>query len=76
MCDNAYKSDLATTIYFCGVTVSGLLFGFLADKYGRRPVVGFTLVSSGAVGVAIVIFRNYVAFVVLRFLLGFLIQVV
>ena len=75
MCDDAYKSDLATTIYFCGVMLSGLLFGYIADKYGRKPVIGFTLFTSGLLGVGIFIFRNYVAFVILRFLLGFLMQV-
>lgn len=75
VCDDAYKSDLATTIYFSGVAFSGFLFGLLADKYGRKPVIGFTLVSSGVVGVAIVIFKNYVAFVILRFFMGFLMQV-
>lgn len=74
VCDDAYKSDLATTIYFTGVTVSGPLFGVLADKYGRKPVIGFTMFASGVVSLAIAIFRSYVAFVTLRFILGFLIQ--
>ncbi|XP_028407610.1 solute carrier family 22 member 5-like [Dendronephthya gigantea] len=34
VCDDAYKTNLATTIYFCGVLVGGLLFGTLSDKFG------------------------------------------
>ena len=76
MCDDAYKSDLTTTIYFAGVMLGGVVFGILADKYGRKRVVMLALLSSGIVGVAtFVLRRNYFAFIILRFLLGFLMQV-
>ena len=75
VCENAYKSDLASTMYFCGVMLGGPFFGYMADKYGRKPVLGFTLFASSIIGVAIFIFRNYISFVILRFCLGFFIQV-
>lgn len=75
MCDDAYKSDLATTIYFAGVMMGGVVFGILADKYGRKRVVISTLFLSGILGIVTFVFRTYVAYVVLRFFLGFLMQV-
>jgi MFS family permease len=75
VCDDAYKADLATTIYFCGVTLGGILFGVPADKFGRKPIIAVTLLATGIIGMAIFIFRTYVAFVVLRFCLGLVIQV-
>lgn len=75
VCDDAYKADLATTIYFCGVTLGGIFFGILADKFGRKPIIAVTLLATGITGMAIFIFRTYIAFVVLRFFLGFFIQV-
>ena len=57
------------------MTLSGPLFGFLADRYGRKCIIGFTLLSSSVIGVAIFIFRSYIAYVILRFFLGFVLQV-
>jgi MFS family permease len=75
VCDDAYKSELATTIYFGGVLVGSLTYGFLADKYGRKPSLAIAQLSAGVLGFAIFIFRNYYAFVILRFFLGIQVQV-
>jgi MFS family permease len=76
VCDDAYKSDLTTTIYFAGVMLGGVVFGILADKYGRKRVVMLALLCSGIVGVATFALRtSYTAFIILRFFLGFLMQV-
>ena len=75
MCDDAYKSDLATTVYFAGVMIGGIAFGILADKYGRKRVVIVTLFLSGIVGVVTFLLRTFSAYIVLRFFLGFFMQV-
>ena len=75
MCDDAYKSDLATTVYFAGVMIGGVAFGILADKYGRKRVVIVTLFLSGIVGVVTFLLRTFSAYIVLRFFLGFFMQV-
>ncbi|XP_046854931.1 solute carrier family 22 member 5-like isoform X2 [Xenia sp. Carnegie-2017] len=74
VCDDSYKANLATTIYFCGVLLGGLVFGTLSDKFGRRPVLLICLFSSSVVGLLLFLIDNYVAFVVLRFILGVLLQ--
>ena len=75
MCDDAYKSDLATTVYFAGVMIGGIAFGILADEYGRKRVVIVTLFLSGIVGVVTFLLRTFSAYIVLRFFLGFFMQV-
>ena len=62
-------------MYFAGVMIGGVVFGILADKYGRKRVVILTLLFSGIVSVATFILRTYAAFITLRFFLGFLMQV-
>ncbi|XP_059147192.1 solute carrier family 22 member 13-like [Physella acuta] len=75
VCSDAYLVDLATTIYFSGVTIGSLVFGDLADRYGRLPVMLFTLYTSSVLGVIIAFSVNYTMFVVLRFLQGLLMQI-
>ena len=75
MCDESYKTSLATTIYFVGVTLGGAIFGTLSDKFGRRPIFIITLCSTPVIGVALFFAKNYIAFVMLRLGLGAFIQV-
>lgn len=39
VCDNAYLPTLSQSIFFCGAIVGGLLFGWIADRYGRIPAL-------------------------------------
>lgn len=75
MCDNVYLGKLATTIYFCGVMVGGLTFGHVADYFGRKPVMLVCLYVPIAIGFGIYFVESYAVFAVLRFFLGFLMQV-
>ena len=76
MCDDAYKNELATTIYFSGVMVGALIYGFFADKYGRKRTLAIAQLSGGILSFGIFIFRNYYAFVILRFFVGIQAQVI
>ena len=75
VCDKKYLVSLATTIYFVGVMIGGILFGTISDKFGRRPVMLTTLYAHIVVGFSIALIPNYAGFVALRFLLGMLMQV-
>ncbi|CAB3998813.1 organic cation transporter -like [Paramuricea clavata] len=74
VCDDAYKVSLATSMYFVGVTLGSLVFGTLSDKYGRRPVFLFTMFCPFVLGLFLFFIKNYIAFVVFRFFLGFVLQ--
>lgn len=75
VCGDAYKTSLATTIYFVGVMLGGLVFGTLSDKFGRRPILLFTMFTPSLIGIMVFFIKNYIAFIILRFVLGFLLQV-
>lgn len=74
VCSQAYLSSLATTIYFCGVMVGGLVFGHLADKLGRKPVMLVSLLLPVVVGVGTSFATSYWMFVAFRFIQGILMQ--
>ena len=75
MCDSKRLASLATTIYFSGVMMGGLLFGFMSDCVGRRPVLLVTLYLPVVVGVGTAFAPSYLIFVLLRFVQGVLLQV-
>ena len=75
VCKYKRYGSLATTVYFGGVMVGGLLFGYLADKFGRKPVMLTTLYIPIIIGAGIAFAPSYIIFVVLRFFQGFFIQV-
>lgn len=74
VCDEKYKVSAATTIYFAGVMIGGAIFGQLADKFGRKPVLLVCLYGHILLGVGVHFASSYDAFVAIRFFLGFLVQ--
>ncbi|XP_041378604.1 organic cation transporter protein-like [Gigantopelta aegis] len=74
VCEDEYLVGLATTIYFCGVMLGGLVFGFLCDLIGRRPIMLLTLYLPIAIGIGIFFAPSYIWFVCLRFVQGTLMQ--
>ncbi|XP_046854532.1 solute carrier family 22 member 6-A-like isoform X1 [Xenia sp. Carnegie-2017] len=74
VCGDAYKSELSTTLYFGGVLVGALLYGGLADKYGRKRCLAIAQVLSGVLSFAVVFIRYFYAYAVLRFFLGIQLQ--
>lgn len=39
VCENAYLPTLSQSIFFVGAIFGGLLFGWIADRYGRIPAL-------------------------------------
>jgi len=70
VCDKNYLVETSQSVFSVGVMVGIFVFTTLADRIGRKPVLlccEFTMI---VLGVAIAFSRNYVTFVVLRFLQG------
>ncbi|CAB1340375.1 unnamed protein product [Coregonus sp. 'balchen'] len=70
VCDNTNLNNIGSSIYMFGLLVGAVLFGFLADKYGRRNIilVGLTIQSTCGVGAAFA--PNFYMYVFLRFVVG------
>lgn len=71
VCENATKPAIAQAIFFVGAIVGGLLFGWMADRFGRIPaLVGCNLVGFVA-GVSTAFSYSFWTFTICRFFLGF-----
>ncbi|XP_023301982.2 organic cation transporter protein-like [Lucilia cuprina] len=71
VCDNAALPTYAQSIFFLGAIVGGLLFGWIADKFGRIPsLIGCNLVGFAA-GVTTAFVSNFWQFALMRFFVGF-----
>lgn len=71
VCENAALPSSAQSIFFIGAIFGGLIFGWIADRYGRIPaLVGANLVGFFA-GVATAFSTTFWEFAVCRFLFGF-----
>ncbi|CAF0964964.1 unnamed protein product [Rotaria magnacalcarata] len=78
VCDRTYFRSLAQIIFFVGYMVGSVVFGVLADKYGRRPVMSFSFILMSVSGFVTAfgpqpifgVFPSYIIFVVARFLLA------
>ena len=57
-------------MFFAGSIVGSLLFGLLADWYGRLPVLVMSNILACGAGVATGFSKGFVDFVIYRFLVG------
>ncbi|KAJ8355687.1 hypothetical protein SKAU_G00184810 [Synaphobranchus kaupii] len=70
VCEKEWLAKLCQPIFMLGVLVGALLFGDIADRVGRRPILMTTSMCQFAFGVGVAFAGNYYAFMVLRFLLA------
>ncbi|XP_065335595.1 organic cation transporter protein-like [Cloeon dipterum] len=70
VCDNDSLVAWAQAIFFLGAIVGGLLFGWMADKYGRIPVLVATNLIGFAVGIVTPLSSTFWQFALCRFLVG------
>ncbi|XP_055534267.1 organic cation transporter protein [Wyeomyia smithii] len=71
VCEHSYLSTLSQSIFFVGAIVGGLLFGWIADRYGRIPALAGCNVIGFVAGVATAFVANFWQFAFCRFLVGF-----
>ncbi|XP_013176005.1 PREDICTED: organic cation transporter protein isoform X1 [Papilio xuthus] len=70
VCEKDNLPATAQAIFFCGAIVGGLVFGWIADKYGRIPaLVGTNLIGFTA-GVGTAFCSTFWSFALCRFLVG------
>ncbi|XP_022218690.2 organic cation transporter protein [Drosophila obscura] len=71
VCDDAALPTYAQSIFFLGAIVGGLLFGWVADRYGRIPaLIGTNLIGLVA-GVGTAFANSFWEFAAMRFFVGF-----
>ncbi|XP_069680629.1 organic cation transporter protein [Periplaneta americana] len=70
VCDKETLPTIAQAIFFCGAILGGLIFGWVADRYGRIPALVWTNLIGFAAGVSTSFVTSFWAFCVCRFLVG------
>ncbi|XP_034436315.1 organic cation transporter protein isoform X1 [Hippoglossus hippoglossus] len=70
VCDNASLNNMGSSIYMFGLLVGAVLFGSLADKYGRRIIILINLATQAVFGVGAAFAPNFYMYTALRFIVG------
>ncbi|KAI2651689.1 Solute carrier family 22 member 6-A [Labeo rohita] len=76
VCENATLNSIGSSIYMFGLLVGAVLFGALADKYGRRMIILIGLAVQAIFGVGVAFAPNFYIYVLLRFVVGMTISAV
>ncbi|KAM7408279.1 hypothetical protein PAMA_002134 [Pampus argenteus] len=71
VCDRRSLTKTISTIFFFGVMLGAVAFGFLCDKYGRKNTLLASYVTAIVFGFSSAFANSYILFAVLRFLTGF-----
>ncbi|XP_048862625.1 solute carrier family 22 member 7-like isoform X1 [Brienomyrus brachyistius] len=71
VCGRKGISKATATIFFMGVMIGSVVFGTLSDKFGRRPLLLVSYVSSVVFGLTSAFSSSYVMFAITRFFTGF-----
>ena len=61
---------IAQAVFFGGAILGGLIFGWMADRYGRIPALVWTNLIGFMAGIATAFVTTFWAFCVCRFLVG------
>ncbi|XP_070782168.1 solute carrier family 22 member 6 [Enoplosus armatus] len=70
VCDSASLNNMGSSFYMFGLLVGAVVFGSLADKYGRRIIILVNLASQAVFGVAAAFAPNFYVYTALRFMVG------
>ncbi|CAB3257392.1 unnamed protein product [Arctia plantaginis] len=70
VCEQDNLAATAQAIFFCGAIVGGLIFGWIADKYGRIPALVGTNLLGFIAGVGTSFCNSFWSFALCRFLVG------
>ncbi|XP_047106772.1 organic cation transporter protein-like [Schistocerca piceifrons] len=70
VCDKSALGSVAQSVFFAGAILGGVVFGWVADHWGRIPALVGTNAVGAAAGIATAFASSFWAFCLCRFLVG------
>nr|XP_060614165.1 solute carrier family 22 member 6-A-like [Anolis sagrei ordinatus] len=70
VCNLRTRRQMAQSIYMGGVLVGALVFGSLADRFGRKAIISWSYLQMAVSGVCTAFSPSLTAYCVFRFLVG------
>ncbi|KAM9495560.1 solute carrier family 22 member 16 [Clarias gariepinus] len=70
VCEKEWLGKLTQPTFMLGVLIGALLFGDIADRVGRRPILMVTSVCQFVFGITVAFTGNFYIFMLTRFLLA------
>ncbi|CAJ1077649.1 solute carrier family 22 member 6-B [Xyrichtys novacula] len=70
VCDDAKLNSLGSSFYMFGLLIGAVVYGHLADKYGRRIIILVNLLIQAVFGVGAAFSPNFYIYTALRFVVG------
>lgn len=70
VCDRSHLSYYVQTFFFAGTSIGSVFFGFIADRYGRKPSIVISYALAWLAGLVSSFVTSLVGFTILRFLVG------
>ncbi|XP_040017144.2 solute carrier family 22 member 6 isoform X3 [Gasterosteus aculeatus] len=70
VCDSASMNNMGSSVYMFGLLVGAVVYGSLADKYGRRIIILINLAVQAVFGVGAAFAPNFYVYIALRFVVG------
>ncbi|XP_044126237.1 solute carrier family 22 member 6-B-like [Bufo gargarizans] len=70
VCEREWMKELAQSTYMAGVLVGAILYGSLADRYGRRTIILGCLLQVATMGTGAAFSPNFTAYCIFRFMTG------
>ncbi|KAG8182445.1 hypothetical protein JTE90_012459 [Oedothorax gibbosus] len=70
VCDNDQLPYQSQTIFYVGTSIGCIVFGLIADRFGRRPSIILSYMIACVAGIASAFTTNFYTFNFLRFFVG------